>query len=81
MKKTKITKVEADELQPEYSFDYSKSMPNRFAGRIVDPRTVILLDPDLAKVFTTSEAVNTALRALLSAVPPKTKRTSVIRSS
>ena len=81
MKKTKITQVEADELQPEYSFDYSKSMSNRFAGRIVDPRTVILLDPDLAKVFTTSEAVNTALRALLSAVPPKTKRTSVTRSS
>ena len=81
MKKTKTTQVEADDLRPEYSFDYSKAMPNRFAGRIVDPRTVVLLDPDLAKVFTTSEAVNTALRALLSALPPKKKRASVSRES
>lgn len=59
---------ENDDILPEYLFDYSKAKPNRFAkeGNKV---TTVILDPDVAKVFTTSEAVNTALRAILSALP------------
>lgn len=67
MKKT--SKVSED-MQPEYNLDYSKSSPNRFAGRMAD-RIVVLLDPDISEVFTTPEAVNTALRALISAMPKK----------
>jgi len=33
---------------------------------------VVLLDPDISEVFTTPEAVNTALRALISAMPKET---------
>lgn len=49
-----------DDLLPEYNFDYSKARPNRFA----QPMTVVL-DPDLAEVFPSSESVNQALRELL----------------
>ena len=56
-----------DELLPEYQFDYSKAKPNRFA---TGERTVVVLDEDLSKVFTTPESVSKALRALLEAVPP-----------
>jgi len=66
MKKTPA-KV-SDDLQPEYKFDYSKAKPNRFAGRMAD-RIVVILDPDVAEVFTTPDAVNAALRALISAMP------------
>jgi hypothetical protein len=66
MKKT-TTKV-SDGLQPEYKFDYTKAKPNRFAGRMGD-RTVVVLDPDVAEVFTTPDSVNAALRALISAMP------------
>ena len=66
MKKT-TTKI-SDDLQPEYKFDYSKGKPNRFAGRMAD-RTVVVLDPDVAEVFTTPDSVNAALRALISAMP------------
>ena len=69
MKKTSA-KV-AEDLRPEYNLDYSKSSPNRFAGRMAD-RVVVLLDPDISEVFTTPEAVNTALRALISAMPKET---------
>jgi hypothetical protein len=52
-----------EDVLPEYNFDYSQAKPNRFARRH-SPVTVTL-DPDVAKVFTTSEAVNKALRAML----------------
>jgi hypothetical protein len=66
MKKTSA-KV-AEDLRPEYNLDYSKSSPNRFAGRMTD-RVVVLLDPDISEVFTTPEAVNAALRALIAVMP------------
>ena len=60
-----------DELLPEYNFDYSKARPNRFAIRKGEDSVIVTLEPDVAKVFKTSEEVNKALRAILSAIPPK----------
>ncbi len=57
-----------DDILPEYSFDYSKAKSNRFATQSIDVTTVIL-DPDVAKVFNTSQSVNKALRAILEAYP------------
>jgi len=70
MGKTSKTKLE-DDMKPEYRFDYSKAKPNRFAEAAEGSRTVVL-EPDVAKVFDSSEAVNKALRALLEAMPKKT---------
>lgn len=59
----------ADDMLPEYDFDYAKSRPNRFAvARDVASR-VVTLDPDVAAVFTTSDAVNAVLRALIATMP------------
>ena len=70
MKKTPATKSrKAAEMPAEYKFDYKKAKPNRFAGRIKDSPLVVVLDPDVAKVFTSTEEVNKALRALISAMP------------
>jgi hypothetical protein len=67
----KKTSAKVEEMRPEYNFDYQKAKPNRFAGRMAD-RVVVVLDPDIAKVFTTPESVNAALRALTSAIPKST---------
>ncbi|QQE65101.1 hypothetical protein GFS31_17860 [Leptolyngbya sp. BL0902] len=57
-------------LQPEYRFDYQKAKPNRFAvGNSVEKLKVVVLDDDVAQVFTTPKAVNKALRALIEAMP------------
>jgi hypothetical protein len=56
-------------MRSEYRFDYAKARPNRFAARGL-ARTIVMLDPDVAKVFKTAESVNVALRALLAAMPP-----------
>jgi hypothetical protein len=72
MKKTKIVDVASakpDDLLPDYRFDYRKARPNRFADRVDQKRLVITLDPDVCKVFTTSESVNSVLRALIEAMP------------
>ena len=62
------------EMRPEYCFDYSRAKPNRFASRVDKNRIVVVLDPDVSDVFTTPEAVNKALRALIDVVPTATRQ-------
>jgi hypothetical protein len=61
------------DMRREYRFDYAQARPNRFAGRIDPQQLVVLLDPDVSEVFSTPESVNTALRALITAMPKSTK--------
>jgi hypothetical protein len=59
-----------DDLAPEYRFDYRKAKSNRFTDRQDQDRLkVVVLDQDVAQVFTTPESVNKALRALIEAMP------------
>ena len=72
MKKTPKTKSrKVQEMASEYRFDYSKAKPNRFAARMTDESLIVMIDPDIAKVFKSAEQVNKALRALISAMPEK----------
>jgi hypothetical protein len=59
----------SDAMQPEYHFDYRKARPNRFAQQIEDGSLVVVLEPDIAQVFTTPESVKKALRALIETMP------------
>ena len=60
------------EMASEYRFDYKKAKPNRFAKKMkADSPIIVVLDSDVAKVFTSTEEVNKALRALISAMPSK----------
>jgi hypothetical protein len=63
-----------DDLQPEYRFDYRKARPNHFAARLKGGRRAVVLDPDVAEVFSTPESVNAVLRALIETMPPKDSR-------
>jgi hypothetical protein len=56
-------------MSAEYHFAYKKAKPNRFPSRMKASPVVVVLDPDVAKVFTYTEEVNNALRALIAAVP------------
>ena len=66
-----------EDLLPEYNFDYRKAKPNRFASQKEDDRVVMVLDPDVSKVFQTPDSVNIVLCALIEAMPPKPKRRKV----
>ncbi|MDD3553976.1 MAG: hypothetical protein PHC35_05595 [Deltaproteobacteria bacterium] len=63
--KAKEKKI-SDELHPEYNFDYSKAVRGKYYKRILEEgANVVMLEPDVAKAFTDSAAVNDALRSLL----------------
>ena len=58
-----------EEMRSEYTFDYSRAKPNRFAEYLADETLTVVLDPDVAAVFQTSDAVNQVLRALIETMP------------
>ena len=60
-------------MRAVYRFGYSKAKPNRFASRVDKSRLVVALEPDVSEVFTTPEAVNNVLRALIGAMPSTTR--------
>ena len=51
-----------DEMRPEY--DFSGGIRGKYADRHAEGTNVVVLDPDVAERFKTSEAVNRALREL-----------------
>jgi hypothetical protein len=56
----------SDELRPEYNFDYSKAVRGKYYKHILEEgANVVMLEPDVAKAFIDSAAVNDALRSLL----------------
>ena len=77
MKKTPASKPrKIKEMASEYRLDYKKAKPNRFAEKMKQNPVVVLLDEDVAKVFNTTEQVDKALRALISAMPEVKIKTS-----
>jgi len=55
-----------DELRPEYQrSDFGKLVRGKYASRLSEETNVVVLEPDVAKVFHNQEAVNEALRSLL----------------
>jgi len=62
------SKPAANEMRAEYTFDYSKGVRGKYYKRLLREGTnVVVLEPDVAKAFPTSESVNEALRVVLKA--------------
>ena len=45
-------------------YDFSNAVRGRYLDRFGEGRNIVVLDPDVAKVFKNSDAVNQALRAI-----------------
>jgi hypothetical protein len=54
--------VAEDDILSEYNF--SQARPNPYADRIARDAVMVVLDPDVARLFPDAVAVNEALRAL-----------------
>jgi hypothetical protein len=63
---------EVHEMKPEY--DFSQGVRGKHAARFAKGTNVVVLDPDVAKVFRDSESVNETLRALLPILARRRKR-------
>ena len=56
-------------MRKEYRFDYRRAKPNRFAEKMSEGVVVVILEPDVAAVFKSSQAVNALLRSVIAAMP------------
>ena len=61
-----------DEMLPEY--DFSEAEVGKYAERYARTFRVVRLDPDVAEVFSSSEAVNEVLRAVAGAIRAREAR-------
>jgi len=61
-----------EEMLEEY--DFSDGVRGKYVGRFEQGATVVVLDPDVAEVFTDSASVNTALRALAEIIQDRTEK-------
>ena len=72
MKKNHAAEPGTDEMRSHYDFDYSKSRPNRFAARPKVGRVrSVVLEPDVAEVFHSSDQVNELLRSIITNLPSR----------
>lgn len=70
----KARRERQDDMLQEY--DFSKGVRGKYAKRYAEGTNVVVLSPDMAKVFPTSESVNEALRTLVLVGRKKTKKVS-----
>ncbi len=62
-----MKKAEPDELRPSYQrSDFPTLERGKYHKEAIKGASVVLIEPELAKSFPTSQAVNEALRGLLS---------------
>jgi hypothetical protein len=56
------------EMRAEYNFDYSRAVRGKYYRRLLkEGSNVVVLEPDIARAFPDSAAVNDALRVVLKA--------------
>jgi hypothetical protein len=61
-------------------YDFTGGVRGKYAKRYAKGSNVVVLDPDVAKHFSDSDAVNNALRALLDIAKSLGRRQSTRRS-
>ena len=74
----KRPRLEANQMRPEY--DFYRAVLGKYYERYLESTNVVVLDPDVAKRFKNSTAVNEALRSLSPADgPTRTRRSARTR--
>jgi len=65
-----LNKADAEMLD---EYDFSQGVVGKYAKQYAEGTNVVLLDPDVAKVFPDSEAVNQALRAIAQIIQQRSR--------
>lgn len=65
-----------NEREPEMleEYDFSDGVRGKYAARFARGSQVVVLDPDVAQVFSNSESVNRALRALAGIIQDQSEK-------
>ena len=71
---SKAVRDSSDDFRTEYTFDYAKAKRNPYAARLKGRTVAVVLEPDVAAAFPSSKAVNAQLRAVVAAVPRRSRK-------
>jgi len=71
MKKARKAPTRDGKMRTEY--DFSGGVRGKYAGRYAESSNVVVLDPDVARLFPTAHKVNTALRTLAAKRPGRAR--------
>jgi len=74
-----MSKIKESDIQPEY--DFSKGVRGKHYRAYQEGTNIVLLEPDIAKVFKDSESVNHALRMLMELAGSELKKNLTKRSN
>jgi len=65
---------ESDDMRDEY--DFAGGVRGKYATKFAEGSNVVVLDPDVADLFTDSDSVNDALRTLAEIAAKQSKKAS-----
>lgn len=71
---SKVIKKGGEDMLDEY--DFSKGVRGKYTKRYKEGSNIVILDPDVAEVFSDSDSVNKALRSLAEIVHERSKKIS-----
>lgn len=60
-----VADIESEDVEVLPEYDFSGGVRGKYAQRYTQENNIVLLDPDVAQAFPTSESVNEALRLLM----------------
>ena len=63
-----------DETEMLDEYDFTGGVRGKYVDRFAQRKNVIMLEPDVAEVFTDSESVNQALRGLLPVIQKQAEK-------
>ena len=65
VKEKTMSEEKADEIEMLDEYDFSNAEIGKYAKQYAEGTNIVVLEPDIAKVFPDSAAVNQALRQLI----------------
>lgn len=72
-----MKKMQKDlELLEEY--DFSQGIQGKYAGKFTEGTNVVVIEPDIAKIFPDHDSVNQALRSLAEIIKHQNKVNKVV---
>ncbi|HEV7843711.1 MAG TPA: hypothetical protein VGO69_08425 [Pyrinomonadaceae bacterium] len=62
-----------EEVEMLEEYDFSRGVVGKYAQQYADGTNIVLLDPDVAKIFPDSASVNQALRAIAQIIEQRSR--------
>lgn len=73
----KKSNKDLDEAEILAEYDFSEGVRGKYAARYAEGSNVVVLDPDVSKVFPNAESVNNSLRSLASIIRMQTETKTI----